>query len=805
LENELEEFTRAIIRFAVRFFVVVILFSAAMYSIEVLGDVEWLVDVTMETNMGSTSFLSLCYYTFVTISTVGYGDYAPTTVFGRLFVIVVILGGVCFFSIETGNLMSIVNLAAKGRGRFTPRNPHKKHVLIIGGGVTNGPLSVIESFLKSLVDQSHGDEVPEVVIMASKSPDEELVALLSQRWATRANIKYLCGNPTDAKDLARARISSVELCYVLGNVNAWPDQEDLQNTVRAAAVYRLMQTPMLVMMLEAKNIRFAVQAGIPERMCAGLDDLEFASLASSCQCVGLSTLLINLALPDLGSHAEEDLDPRELWLSEYIKGANKELYGLQLNTSYNGSTFTKAAFDIYTEHGVMLIAAQDDENGTVVMNPGSKYTVKENSVFFCIANDEDSIDLIRRELGREWLRAYNQNRTNVLIRKDKERRAKAAQMERPALLALAELKVEANDLEDEENKKKNAPKVKLTPTLKPLVKVSTPIGPGILGKLGVVKGVRTAQDNKQKKRQESKSKEVRERERKRERESIHICICTVGVCMSIYLSIHVCYTYITYMYRYTHTHTHTKTQEEEVAEDLFEHAEHVDNEDDLLDIVEEGGHIVVVGMGREPGALLPQLTTIIRQLRTPFFPEALLHVPIVVLYDYLPREKVSKFFGSYERLVYVKGSPLRLRSLLKVGVDRCSKMLIVSGGNGSHQEPIMTDQDAILLLSMLESQEPLWGRLPTVICQLHVPSNIKQLSESNASQIALNESNKGSASDKAVEGGSLSTQSSKNIRTHLRYASGGIIHRAEFSSLFAAAYYTPGQHIIVLIVIHTYI
>lgn len=36
------------------------------------------------------------------------------------------------------------------------------------------------------------------------------------------------------------------------------------------------------------------------------------------------------------------------------------------------------------------------------------------------------------------------------------------------------------------------------------------------------------------------------------------------------------------------------------------------------------------------------------------------------------------------------------------------------------------------------------------------------------------------------------TKSSTHIRTHLRYASGAIIHRAEFSSLFAAAYYTPG-------------
>ena len=35
----------------------------------------------------------------------------------------------------------------------------------------------------------------------------------------------------------------------------------------------------------------------------------------------------------------------------------------------------------------------------MVMNPGSKYTIQDNSVFFCIANDEDSLDAIRREEG----------------------------------------------------------------------------------------------------------------------------------------------------------------------------------------------------------------------------------------------------------------------------------------------------------------------------------------------------------------------------------------------------------------------
>ena len=87
-------------------------------------------------------------------------------------------------------------------------------------------------------------------------------------------------------------------------------------------------------------------------------------------------------------------------------------------------------------------------------------------------------------------------------------------------------------------------------------------------------------------------------------------------------------------------------------------------------------------MGREEGAILPHLITIIRQLRTPVLPESLLNIPIVLLYDYRIGEKVEKFIKGYKRLVYVQGSPLKLKSLLKVGTDRCSKMLIVSGGNG---------------------------------------------------------------------------------------------------------------------------
>ena len=283
--NNFEEFTRALITSLVKFIVIVTVFSGTMFTIETLGEIDGFIDLTLTTEMGNTSFFALCYYTVVTISTVGYGDFAPATVLGRLFVIIVILGGVCFFSMETGKIVQIIRRSAEGKGRFTPRDNTKGHVLVIGGGITTGPLSVIESFLKSLTDASHGDEVPEVVLMASKSPGEEMVNLLQQRWATRANIKYLWGNPTSPQDLERARIANVEFCFVLADVNAAAFQEDLQNIVRAASVYRQrQQIQMLVMMLEGKHIRFAVQAGIPEPMCAGLGDPPFSSCSFVCSC-----------------------------------------------------------------------------------------------------------------------------------------------------------------------------------------------------------------------------------------------------------------------------------------------------------------------------------------------------------------------------------------------------------------------------------------------------------------------------------------------------------------------------------------
>ena len=50
-----------------------------------------------------------CYYALTTLSTVGYGDYFPISNSERFFAVIIMLGGVAFFSYIMGNFIEIIS------------------------------------------------------------------------------------------------------------------------------------------------------------------------------------------------------------------------------------------------------------------------------------------------------------------------------------------------------------------------------------------------------------------------------------------------------------------------------------------------------------------------------------------------------------------------------------------------------------------------------------------------------------------------------------------------------------------------
>jgi len=194
------------------------------------------------------------------------------------------------------------------------------------GGLTDGPTPTVETFLKTLLDSSHGANCPEVILMAMQPPWEEIKAVIDSPWAM-GQIVYLHGNPTSAADLEqRVGIRDVACCFILANTTASESGvEDMENIARAATVHARYGRPLLLMLLESRHAVFAIAAGIPERFIACMEDIEVSMLASSVRCQGLSTLAMNLVLPDLPLAPNEvhEVQARESWLIDYLSGANK--------------------------------------------------------------------------------------------------------------------------------------------------------------------------------------------------------------------------------------------------------------------------------------------------------------------------------------------------------------------------------------------------------------------------------------------------------------------------------------------------
>jgi hypothetical protein len=60
--------------------------------------------------------LKSSYYALTTLSTVGYGDFFPVTTYERVFSIIIMLGGVAFFSYIMGNFIEIITNYEKKMG-----------------------------------------------------------------------------------------------------------------------------------------------------------------------------------------------------------------------------------------------------------------------------------------------------------------------------------------------------------------------------------------------------------------------------------------------------------------------------------------------------------------------------------------------------------------------------------------------------------------------------------------------------------------------------------------------------------------
>lgn len=222
-------FHRQLTRLTLEFIVFIYVFACGLQLFERLGE-PW------ETLTGTTFELTIAnsfYFTVVTIFTVGYGDFVPFTLLGRLWIIFVIVFGAYLVSRKIGQVVDVLSGLRRGLGSFV-KAEGVDHCVVCG--------NVKWEYLKSFVQEFYGDErnISKKLVVICDKPnwsEETWNKFFTSHAQFKNNVTYLEGSCVSRDDLLRAQMETANAVFVLNNQhNSDPYAEDSETLKRILTI-----------------------------------------------------------------------------------------------------------------------------------------------------------------------------------------------------------------------------------------------------------------------------------------------------------------------------------------------------------------------------------------------------------------------------------------------------------------------------------------------------------------------------------------------------------------------------------------
>eukprot|EP00170_Pyropia_yezoensis_P002086 contig_8839_g2090 len=214
---ELSVVARSVVRLVLQFVVFVFIFASGLQMAELLGDPS---EVLAATSFEMT-WVNALYMSCVTITTVGYGDFVPYTLMGRIWVLAVILSGAFLVAQLVSSVLAALAAGRRGTGTFTKSTP--RHVILCG----NIKWEFFVQFVMELYAIPSVDE-PMLVVLHTAPFGTEGDQGAAELWngfvhsaavpdRVRYKLVYLEGDATAADALHRARVGDASAVFVLCN------------------------------------------------------------------------------------------------------------------------------------------------------------------------------------------------------------------------------------------------------------------------------------------------------------------------------------------------------------------------------------------------------------------------------------------------------------------------------------------------------------------------------------------------------------------------------------------------------------
>ena len=233
-----------------------------------------------------------CFTVSFSFRSVGYGDFSPSSFFGRMLTIFFVIAGIGLFSKAVSELLSIISAEQHGDGEF--RNALGKKLVLVTGNI---PESVLRVFLAEFWHPDHANNTENfhVVIMAEeKWFSVSTLKFLQQHLLYRSAVTYLKGTVFKLEDIRRAGADSKSIQGAFFLTHKF-NRDDKANVLRTIAFRRFVPgVPVYVVLNQQRSRQHVLSAGVPFGNIVPLDTLKLGLLAQNVTTPGAATLILNL-------------------------------------------------------------------------------------------------------------------------------------------------------------------------------------------------------------------------------------------------------------------------------------------------------------------------------------------------------------------------------------------------------------------------------------------------------------------------------------------------------------------------------
>ncbi|MBM4241278.1 MAG: potassium channel protein [Euryarchaeota archaeon] len=277
------------------------------------------------------------YWTFVTIGTVGYGDYSPETALGMFFTISLIIFGIGTFAMAIETILEFLVKRQQMRLMGLINVEKSKHIVICGW---------TESTVECIKEIEKENEVFVV-------DENENV----QKKALRNGVNFVHGDPTRVKDLEKANVMGAKAVIV--------DMESDSHTIHCILSIRKID----------QNVRIIAEV-------QRYENIEQIKLAGANQIISPFVISGRLMYKSIEDGYEATFVQEVL-----AEHKDREMREIKVNPDsiLKGKTIEEA--DIHHKTGVVMVGIGHD--GILTIDPPRDYVIRAGDIILGIGKPEE--------------------------------------------------------------------------------------------------------------------------------------------------------------------------------------------------------------------------------------------------------------------------------------------------------------------------------------------------------------------------------------------------------------------------------